>query len=184
MGARASQGKRRYVCLLRGINLGARNRVPMSRLRQICEAEGCEEVQTYIASGNVVLTSSLSPAIIGRRLERAIETEFRINIKVAVFTEAQLTAVVKNNPFPDAEPGTVHVAFAAQPITKAQIERLRRLHLPPEELGVRGRHIYFHLPNGYGRARLPTEIDRVVGKATTVRNWRTVLALNEMASNH
>jgi uncharacterized protein (DUF1697 family) len=174
-------GGRRYVALLRGINLAARNRVSMARLRKICEQQGGTDVRTYIASGNVVLTSSLAASTLRPKLEKAIETEFHINILVVVLTAQELADAVKRNPFPKAEPGTLHVAFAANPIAKADVDRLHGLDFPPEEVAVRGDQIYFHLPNGYGRARLPKEVDRVKVK-TTVRNWRTVTALLEMAT--
>ena len=177
----SSPSKKHYVALLRGINLGSRNRVPMARLREICEAAGCEQVRTYIASGNVVLKSAEAGDVLARRLERAIESEFGINVAVVVLTAAQLADVVKRNPFGNAEQGTLHVAFAAKPISSDDATRLKRLSFPPEELVVAARHIYFHLPHGYGRAALPGEIDRICGKTTTVRNWRTVVALKEMA---
>ena len=173
--------KSRYVALLRGINLGPRNRVPMARLREVCEEQGCEDVRTYIASGNVVVSYSEGKEKLARSLEKAIETEFGHDVAVVVLTAREMAAVAKNNPYPEAKPGTLHVAFAAKPIGKPEAERLRALNFPPEELTVRGRQIYFHLPNGYGRASLPTQIDRIVSKTTTVRNWRTVQTLSDMA---
>jgi uncharacterized protein (DUF1697 family) len=178
----AASGKRRYVALLRGINLGARNRVSMSRLREICETVGGEDVKTYIASGNVVLTSADSAAELARRLGRSIEKEFGIDIVVVVMTASELATLVRKNPFPSAKLGTLHVAFAANAIDKSAAARLAKLDFPPQKLLVCGRQIYFHLPNGYGRAHLPMEIDRIVGKKTTVRNWRTVVTLSDMAS--
>jgi uncharacterized protein (DUF1697 family) len=168
---------------LRGINLGARNRVPMARLRELCAEEGGEDVQTYIASGNVVLTSPDSADVLARRLERAIEREFGHDVSVVVLTAAEMAAVVKRNPFPKAAPGTLHVAFAAKPFAKAEVARLHTLDSPPEELRVERRQVYLHLPNGYGRASLPNEVARIVGKQTTVRNWRTVEALDKLVNS-
>ena len=177
-----ASNSRRYVALLRGINLGARNRVPMARLRELCVEQGCEDVTTYIASGNVVLSSWKEPDELATTLERAIEKEFGHDVAVVVLTASEMAAVVKSNPFPNAAPGTLHVAFLAKPIDKSAVERLEKLSFPPEELAVLGRQIYLHLPNGYGRAKLPTAMDRIVGKQATVRNWRTVATLSEMAS--
>ena len=179
---KASANPKRYVALLRAINLGARNRVPMGRLRELCEEAGATEVRTYIASGNVVLTSSLSAAAIRTELQRTIESEFGISTAVVMLTARQLAAVVKNNPFPGAQPNSLHVAFAAGPIPQPDIERLQKLDIQPEEIGVRGSQIYMHMPNGYGRSALAAEVSRVK-VPTTVRNWRTVGTLNELAAN-
>jgi uncharacterized protein (DUF1697 family) len=172
---------RRYVALLRGINLAGRNRVPMARLREVCEAAGATNVRTYIASGNVVLDSELSAAALRERMEHDIKTEFGIAIVVVVLTAAELAAAISKNPYKKAEPGTLHVAFAPSDFAKADVDRLHKLDFPVEELAVIGRQIYYHLPNGYGNAQLPREIDRAKLKVTA-RNWRTVLALNEMAA--
>ena len=155
--------------------------MPMARLRELCEEQGCEDVRTYIASGNVVVRYGDGAEKLARSLEKAIETEFGHDVAVVVLTAREMAAVVERNPYPKAKAGTLHVAFAGTPIAKPEAARLRALQSPPEELTVRGRQIYFHLPNGYGRASLPTQIDRIVGKTTTVRNWRTVQTLSDMA---
>ena len=171
----ATATKRRYVALLRGINLGPRNRVPMARLRELCDETDATDVRTYIASGNVVFTSRLSAAAIGRRLEQAIEKEFRISISVVILTSQQLAAVIRRNPFSDAQPNSVYVAFAAGPIGKSDVDRLAKLEIQPEEVAVRGRLVYMHMPNGYGRSALAAEVSRV--KVSTTRaqladSWR------------
>ena len=178
----SSARPQRYVVLLRGVNLGARNRVPMARLREICEQAGCTDVKTYIASGNIVCTSLLGEETLRRRLETAIEKECSISIVVVVMTARQLAAVIKRNPFPRAAVGTIYVAFAAKPISTAATAELSTLEHLPEELKISGRQIYMHLPNGYGRVKLPIEVDRRAGQPTTVRNWRTVTTLGEMAT--
>jgi uncharacterized protein (DUF1697 family) len=153
----------------------------MARLREVCEAAGATNVRTYIASGNVVLDSDLSTAALRERMEHDIETEFGISIIVVVLTAAELATAIAKNPYKKAEPGTLHAAFAPNDLAKADVDRLRKLDFPPDELAVIGRQIYYHLPNGYGNAQLPREIDRAKLKVTA-RNWRTVLALNEMAA--
>ena len=174
--------KRRYVALLRGINVGGNNRVSMAQLRELCAGFGATNVRTYIASGNVVLDSKLSPARLRTRLEHGIESEFGISIAVVVLTAAELAAAIEGNPYPDAEPGTLHLAVALADIVAADQHRLAALDFPPEELTVVGRRIYYHLPLGLGNAQLPKDVDRIKVKTTT-RNWRTVLALNEMAAS-
>ena len=181
MGKPSAKSKR-YVALLRGINLGGRNRVPMAQLREACEAAGDTNVRTYIASGNVVLDSTLSAPALRQRLEADIKAVFGISIVVVVLTATELAEVIAQNPYKNPEPNALHVAFAPGDFAEADVDRLRALDLPPpEELVLIGRQIYYHLPNGYGNAQLPREIDRAKLKVTA-RNWRTVLALNEMVA--
>lgn len=170
-----------YIALLRGINLGARNRVPMARLRELVEQQATTDVRTYIASGNVVFKSNEPAAKLRSSIEHAIEGEFNIQILVALVTAAQLKRVVKGNPYPRAEPGTLHVAFAVEPLTQADQRSLNALDFPPEELTATRTHVYLHLPNGFGTGQLNKSLDKLIGKRVTVRNWRTVETLAEMA---
>jgi len=172
----------RYVALLRGINLGSRNRVPMARLREIVEHQGASKVRTYIASGNVVFSSSEPAARLRTDIERAIETEFHIPILVSVVTAAALKSVVMRNPYPHATPGSLHVAFAVTPLSAHDIQALKKLDFAPEELAPTRTHVYLHLPNGFGTGQLNREMDKVIGKRVTVRNWRTVETLARMAA--
>lgn len=172
---------RHYVLLLRGINLAGRNRVGMAELRETCSGIGCEDVRTYIASGNVVCISSRSPGDLRKALEEAIKRDFGLAIKVVILTARELTKVIKGLPFKNAEPGSLHAAIAADAIDSQTATALAGLDVPGEELAVRGRAVYFHLPNGFGRAKLPPAVDRRVKVPATVRNWRTILALHDMA---
>ena len=102
----------RYVVLLRGINVGGKNPVPMARLRDALEELGYADVVTYIASGNVILRSSRGPDRIKREIEAALPTAFTLHselVAVLVLSAAQLRAVVANRPkgFGD-EPGRYH----------------------------------------------------------------------------
>ena len=172
----------RYVALLRGINLGTRNRVPMARLREVVEETGATNVRTYIASGNVVFTSNDSAAKLRPAIERAIEREFNIAILVALLTATELEGVVKRNPYPDAAPGSLHVAFAVTPLTAADQQALSKFDFTPEGLTPTRTYVYMHLPNGFGTGQLNREMDKLIGKRVTVRNWRTVQALADMAT--
>jgi uncharacterized protein (DUF1697 family) len=102
----------RYLVLLRGINVGGRNKVPMAALRELLESHGHTKVSTYIASGNVILSSDQSAAAIKRELEEALPRTFNLEselIAVLVLTRPQLRAVVRDRPkgFGD-KPDTYH----------------------------------------------------------------------------
>jgi uncharacterized protein (DUF1697 family) len=172
----------RYVALLRGINLGARNKVPMARLRELIEEQGASNVRTYIASGNVLLEGRESAPKLRTKLERAIESEFGFPVLVAVLKVAELQATVARNPYKDASPGSLHVAFTVTPLTAAEREALAKLDVAPEELSVAKSHVYLHMPGGFAGGALTRHIDRLIGKRATIRNWRTVETLARMAT--
>ncbi|MCQ1956410.1 DUF1697 domain-containing protein [Arthrobacter sp. zg-Y826] len=90
-----------YLALLRGINVGGRNKVPMKELRGHLEGLGFQQVSTYIASGNVFLASNDDAGSVGRQIEAALTDNFDLDdelIKVLVLGRAQLQAVVEHRP--------------------------------------------------------------------------------------
>ncbi|MGH3093375.1 MAG: DUF1697 domain-containing protein [Gaiellaceae bacterium] len=171
---------RRYVALLRGINVGGRNKVAMAALRETCEAVGCTDVATYIQSGNVVLASPLRAAGLRAALEEAIADRLGVAPVVVVRTRVELAEVIARNPFPDADTANLHVAFLAGKLDSEAAAGLGELESPPEELAARDTEVYLHLPNGLGRAKLPVALGRRLSVPSTVRNWRTVTTLREM----
>lgn len=175
----------RFVALLRGINVGGRAKVSMPALRETCESIGCTDVVTYIQSGNVVLSSALAATKLATALETAIAEQLRVAPSVMVRTHTDLADVVANNPFPDADAATLHVAFLSGPLDGKTVEGLDNIAFPPEEFAVRGTQIYFHLPNGMGRAKLPAALlnGRRLPVAATARNWRTITKLLEMSAS-
>jgi uncharacterized protein (DUF1697 family) len=172
----------RYIALLRGINVGGRTTVPMPALRKTCESAGCTDVTTYIQSGNVVLTSPLSAARLASTLERAIADELGVAPTVMVRTHSEMADVLAANPFPDADPNKLHVAFLSKTPPKEQLAHLDDVDCAPDEFVVRDTEVYLHLPNGVGRSKLPAQLfDRRLKIPATLRNWRTVTRLTEMS---
>jgi uncharacterized protein (DUF1697 family) len=168
----------KFVGLLRGINVGGKNKVPMTQLRTLFESLGHTEVVTFIQSGNVVFTARGSVA--PESLERAIESEFGIDITVVLRTPRELEKVVTGNPFPNADASKLHVGFMANKLTAAAVKKLDAERFLPDEFAVRGRETYLHLPGGLGRAKLPGYLDRQLKIPTTVRNWNTVTKLVDL----
>ena len=172
-----------YVALLRGINVGGKAKIPMAALRDTCAAAGCEDVVTYIQSGNVVLKSKLSADKLRTALEEAIAKEFGFNPAVMIRTAKELAAILEGNPYAGADEKSLHVGFLHAAPNAATKKCLAEIDCAPEELTVAGRDVYLHLPNGIGRAALPVQLDRCLRPAQiTVRNWRTVTKLVELSS--
>jgi len=175
-----------YVALLRAINVGGRNMLPMKDLVAIFSAAGCGGVRPYIQSGNVVFEAG---AALARRVpalvEKAIADRFGFAAPVLLRTADQMRAVAGGNPFlrEGADPATLHVAFLAEEPDPARVATLDPDRSPPDRFIVRGREIYLCFPKGVGRTKLGNQyFDSRLGTASTVRNWRTVLKLLEMVS--
>ena len=168
-----------WVALLRAVNVGGR-KVPMADLRALCEELGLDDVRTYIASGNVVFGSTLrSAAKVRALLEPALEKRFGFPVVVVVRSPKQLRKVVDELPFND--PDHAHVSFLVDGHEVHQMEDLQESLINDARLEVVGDHAYLLTPKGLGQGFLKPGADRRFGKVGTVRNWRTVLKLLEMA---
>lgn len=164
-----------YVALLRGVNVGGSNKVPMADLRAMFETNGLADAQTLIQSGNVVFRASGTEAALVTRIEAAIAETFSLSITVMVRSKAHLAEVLANDPFADAPPNLAHVAFlSAKPAAKA-VAALDPDRSPPDAFEVHGREVYLHYPNGSGRSKLTGDyLERVLGVRATARNRNTV----------
>lgn len=171
------------VALLRGINVGGKNKVPMSELKSLFSSLGFEDVVTYIQSGNVVFRSAKRD--VAEAIERQIAETFGIGVTVLLRTPAELRKVTESNPFlkRGADLSKLHVLFLSGRPAATAVSQLDPDRSPPDEFRVRGREIYLQLPNGAGRSKLTIDyFERRLGVAATGRNWNTVLKLLELSS--
>jgi len=174
-----------HVALLRGVNVGGR-RLPMKDLAAMFVAEGCTDVRTYIQSGNVVFRARPTlvrriPSVIGK----AIVNRFGFDSPIILRAAADLRRVATHNPFLaiGADPTRLHVAFLADVPARSRMAALEPERWRPDEFVVRGGEIYLHYPRGMGLSKLTNMyFDARLGTVSTVRNWRTVLALLDLTS--
>jgi uncharacterized protein (DUF1697 family) len=174
-----------FVALLRGINVGGARKVPMKRLTPLFEAAGHTDVAAYIQSGNVVFASSRTQdGAIERDLEERVAEEFGFAVAVVVRSAKEMSAVLKNNPYLDHEPDFAKLGVTFLPVApaKAALAAFDYDRYQPERALVRGREIFFHLPNGFGVAKLPDALARTIKIDGTMRNWNTVTKLYDMMS--
>jgi uncharacterized protein (DUF1697 family) len=174
-----------FVALLRGINVGGKNKVPMAQLKSSLASLGYEDVVTYIQSGNVVFRSPVGDARkVAATIEKRIAEEFEVPASVLIRTPAELRAVEKQNPFLKAgvDASKLHVVFLDRSPKKSAVTDLDPGRSPPDEFEVRGGEIYLHLPNGAGRSKLTIDyFERRLGVRGTTRNWRTLTKLIELS---
>jgi uncharacterized protein (DUF1697 family) len=168
----------KWVALLRGVNLGARNRVPMAELRAKLEDAGYGNVRTYIASGNVLLDGPAGRKALASELERLVLDGFGVTTAVILRKPNELAAAVEAHPFGNSS--DTHVAFLARRPTKAAVARLEAAD--PGAVIV-GAELYLRLPRGVQGSRLSNaRIESLLGVPATLRNWRTVGALSRLAA--
>lgn len=167
----------RCAVLLRAVNVGGRGKLPMADLRRLLDGLGLDDVATYLQSGNVTLSTDLSTAELGERVERALADAYGLRTAALVRTADELAAVVAANPYPYrvGEPAKLVVTFLREPLT-AELDHERWL---PEQFQVAGREVYQFHPDGLGRSRMAAGLLRGTGAVGTTRNWTTVLALAE-----
>jgi len=183
--ARTKPGAETFVALLRGINVGGKNKLPMQDLAALCTELGCTDVRTYIQSGNVVFTAPASWATcFAADLQQAIAAEFSLRVPVVLRSTAQLGRIAAGNPFVERgiDPTLLHVAFLADAPGRAAAAALDPQRSPGDAFTVAGQEVFLHLPNGVARSKLTNAwFDGALATTSTIRNWRTVLALLELA---
>lgn len=162
--------------MLRGVNVGGKNLLPMAELRALCERLGMLNVRTYIQSGNVVYRGDVGASA----LRAAIAAEMGISCDVAVRTVEEMRALAARNPFPERDPKKVLVFFLMDEPTGA--DKVMALGIAPEEIRILGREMFIYFPLGQGVSKLPMgKIERLLGTSGTGRNWNTVERLLAMA---
>jgi uncharacterized protein (DUF1697 family) len=174
------------ITMLRAVNVGGHNKVPMDGLRELCASLKLRDAQTYVQSGNVVFkTDERNPDALSGRIQKGIEKRFGCCPEVILRTTAELRDVVKRNPFAkrrDIEPNKFLVVFlASEPSAQARAEALE-LKAGREEFKIVGREVYMYFPDGLARPRISwMTVERKLGVPGTGRNWNSVNKLLEIA---
>jgi uncharacterized protein (DUF1697 family) len=174
-----------FVALLRAVNVGGNNQIPMSKLRALLESVGYTGITTYIQSGNIVLNGKeRSSAAVVPKIEAAIAREFGLTIDVIIRSARELTTVIESNPFLRRVPdrSKLHVAFLNQAPDRVRVNTLDASRFVPDEFALGAREVYLHCPDGLGRSKLPTALVAKLAAPATVRNWNTVTKLAELAA--
>lgn len=192
-GIRQNRSVPTHVALLRGINVGGRNRVAMAELRAVVTSLAHTDVATYIQSGNVVFTCpETDTTAIAAALERAIAESLDVRPTVVVLSRDELSQVVADNPYPDeTNPKFLHAAFTSVQIGPGQLAAIATAQQRATDKGSRdeakvvGRTLFLHTPDGLGRSELAAQLARTGGPlatagSATVRNWATVTKLLAM----
>jgi uncharacterized protein (DUF1697 family) len=174
----------RHVVLLRGINIGSRNRISMPELREALEDAGFKDVRTYLQSGNVVVGSTAKPESVGRKFEKLVKERFGLEIPVVVRTRDELARIVKRNPLGKVatDPKRYQVSFLSTKLSAKVVRELEEAAAPEERVEVNGREVYAWHPKTIARSKLWNRLaGKGLGVTATSRNWATVEALLDLA---
>ncbi|AUC93727.1 DUF1697 domain-containing protein [Bradyrhizobium sp. SK17] len=166
----------RYVALLRAVNVGGTGKLPMPELKAMCVAEGFADVQTYIASGNVVFSSKLGAAKVKAALEQRLHAYAGKPVGVIVRSADEIAAVLKANPFPKEPPNLTVAIFLDAPPPKDALKDIKGQQ--DEQVRLGKREIYVAFGGGMGRSKL-----KIAAAASgTARNINTIAKLAELAA--
>jgi uncharacterized protein (DUF1697 family) len=177
-----------FIALLRAINLGSHNRIAMPELRALCGELGWRSVRSYIQSGNVVFDADPTAGDAERlevELEQGIRERFGLDVPVIVRAAGVWRDYRRSNPFAEAssrEPKLVMLGVSKRPLAAGAVDALADRAHAAESLAQRGDALWIHFGRGVAGTKLtPAALDRAAGSPVTLRNWRTVLALEELA---
>jgi uncharacterized protein (DUF1697 family) len=174
------------ISMLRGVNLGAHNRIKMDALRALYESLKFEDPRTYVQSGNVIFrTKEKNSPALAKKIQQAIEHTFKCSPEVILRTTDELKKAIAASPFADRrnlEPGKILVTFlAAEPGPQARTTLLS-LRSYPEEIHLKGRELYIYFPDGAGKSKLPwSRLEKLFQTTGTARNWNSVTNMLAMA---
>lgn len=177
----------RQAILLRGINLGAANRLSMPELREVLTAEGFTDVATYMQSGNIVVSYEASPSDLAAEIKRLLAERFDLSVPILALTCEQLATAVRDNPFADLadrDPKHFLVTFLSQEPDASAVDELSAFAAEgDDEFAASGQALYSWHPGGIHLSKLATRLTekRLCVEVATARNWTTTTTLLEMA---
>jgi len=172
-----------FLALLRGVNVGKANRVPMAELRRLLEGNGCANVATLLNSGNAVFQRDKAPsAKIAAEIATALAARLRVTVPVVVKSLSEYEAIVQENPFAGraADHASLLVAFTQDSKALSTLASLAALAEPPDEFALGKYAAYLHCATGILESKIGAAVLGKPGSSATSRNWATCLKLHEL----
>jgi uncharacterized protein (DUF1697 family) len=176
-----------YISLLRGVNIGAHNRMKMEPLRTCLEGLGYERVRTYLQSGNAVFNCrKLSTAELSHKIEQQICAVFNLSVSVISLTAEEIAGAIRNNPFlaqRGIDTTKLLITFLSESPAPSAVKTLDSLSGGNDQFRSSGKVIYLFCPNGYGETKLSNSaFEKRLSVRATTRNWKTANSLYQMAA--
>jgi uncharacterized protein (DUF1697 family) len=174
-----------YVALFRGINVGGHSTLPMKTLTSILEDLGAVNVKTYINSGNAVFQiSEENLPFLPEKIINLVKQKCGFAPHVLLLSMAEFEKAMNENPFPEMElfPANLHLGFLASKPENPNFVKIDSLKSESERYRLTENMFYLCAPDGIGRSKLASNIEKILGVPMTDRNWRTVCKIREMYS--
>lgn len=177
----------KYVALLRGINVGGKNKIKMAELRAAMERLGLSEVQTYIQSGNILFESDDDEQTLRIMIEQMIEQKFGLSIPTILRTSDELQEIVRNCPFSNqeiaeaeasSEVESMYVTMLLDAPDAERMEKLKAFDFKGDQFSIQGRDVYMLFQQSIRNSKLAVQVEKL-GVPTT-RNWKTMNKLISM----
>lgn len=171
----------RYICILRGINVGGHRKILMKDLITLLEKNGYVNVKTYIQSGNIALNTKFNLAIeIEESITGLINSNYGFDVPVIAVTKGEVEKVIKNLPFDDEE--NTHVTFLKSMPLENDLNQIIPEDFLPEKLVISGKMVYLKCVDKYHKSKLSNQLfEKKLKVSATTRNWKTVKKLLELA---
>lgn len=178
-----------YIALLRGINVGGKNKIKMADLKQSFEEIGLGRVQTYIQSGNVLFESDKEEESLRKSIEQKIEEVFGFKVSVVLRTSVEFEKIFQNCPFSEEEilkaesmsnTESLYAALLTQTPSKDATEQLNAYRTETDNFRINGREVYLLFHNSIRNSKLANNLHKLNVPAT-VRNWKTMVKLAELS---
>lgn len=166
-----------YVALFRGINVGGKNILPMKDLVETLEGLGCENVKTYIQSGNAVFATRANQKKIAGDVSSRIQASHGFKPNVLLLRVAELEDAIERCPFEPTEGKALHLFFLESPPVDPNLDELEMVKSDTEAFELDVNVFYLYAPDGIGRSKLAAKVERALGVPVTARNWNTVSKL-------
>jgi uncharacterized protein (DUF1697 family) len=179
-----------YIALLRGINVGGKNKIKMSDLREALGTMGLARVQTYIQSGNILFESNEDEATLRQRIEQMIDEVFGLSINIIIRTSVELKKIVESCPYTDeqiakaeasSEGGSLYVALLMEEPKAESLDKLKTFDVKDDQYRIDGRDIFLLFHQSIRNSKLANQIEKL-GVPVTVRNWNTINKLLVLSS--
>jgi len=178
-----------FISILRGINVSGHKVIRMADLKALYEGIGFHNVLTFIQSGNVLFKTDLNipvPSLVGK-IESAIEEKYHFNVPVLIRNADELRLILQSNPFfadESIDREKLHVTFTNDVPGSQQLSAIQKYDFPPDQFRIIGKEVYLYCPGGYGNTKLSNSFfEKILQVKTTTRNWKTIVKLDDLASN-
>ena len=174
-----------YIGLLRGINVGGHHKIKMADLKNLLESLGLQKVKTYIQSGNVLFESVEEAEQLSKKMEEELNNTFGFPVPVVIRTAEELQQIIQDCPYSTdslSEGESVQVAFLGGEPSREGIYHMYSYNNDLEECKIKGKEVYFYFRKSIRDSKLATQLPKLRAPAT-VRNWKTVVKLEDLSKS-